>query len=184
MRNVSLFLLILILMISCKKDVVFDIKSQEDLDKNITNSYIKIAYDSENIEMKKCDDFNFEFKDVEIIKLSKSDFGVISEGLLNAKLNSVQNIPGSDFYIEYRGYKFCLNHLGNIIRNNRKMNDNPELAHLIKVKSKYYDQFSEAELEKKDSLVAWYGLPFNHESNDSLVVKSNLATKKNIIITY
>lgn len=184
MRNFSLVFIILVLLISCKKEVVLAINSQEDLDKNITNSYIKVAYDTESLDMKTCNDFSFEFKDVEVIKLSKFDFNSISEGLIKSKLNSNQNLSGVDFYVEYRGYKFCLNHLGNIIRNNRKMEDNPELAYLIKTKSKYYNQFSEADLVKKDSLIAWYDLPFNHKSNDSIALQNKITTKKNVILTF
>lgn len=183
MKNFILFILLIVLSISCNKEIVLDIKSQEDLDEKISNSYIKVAYNSESLDLKKCDEFTFEFKDVEVIKLSKSDFTTISEGLINSKLNSVQNVPGSDFYLEYRGYKFCVNHLGNVIRNNRRMNDDLDLVHLIKSKSKYYNQFSEDELNKKDTLVSKLGLPFSHDPSD-LTLNNNLDTKKNIILTY
>lgn len=184
MRKYSLLLTIIFVISSCSKEVVLDIKSQEDIDKNITNSYMKISYDFENLDLKNCDDFEFEFKDVEVIKLNKSEFNEISEGLIQSKLSSVQTISGSDFSLEYRGYKFCLNHLGNIIRNNRRMNDDQDLSYLIKSKSNYYNHFKEEELNKKDSLVNRLGLPFDYNFIDSLSVNKNVITKKNIIITF
>lgn len=184
MRKISLLLTLIFLITSCSKEVVLDIKSQEDIDKNIANSYIKVSYDYENLDLKNCNDFVFEFKDVEVIKLRKSDFDEISKGLINSKLSSVQTTTGSDFSLEYRGYKFCMNHLGNIIRNNRRMNDDQDLGYLIKSKANYYNHFTEEELVKNDSLVNRLGLPFGYNYIDSLAVSKDVLKKKNIILTY
>ena len=195
MKYVMVFFALLAL-VSCADDSTIEIKTQEDLERLLPNDYIKINYNSENLDLKNCDSLLFAFNDVQVVKVSKSEFQDISSKLISSKLKSVQNKGEADIIAEYRGYKFCMNSLGQVFRNNRALVDNPELVYAIKLKAKYFNQFKEEDLQKKDSLISKYGLPFSYkyvdpaikgvlDDKDSLRQEiQNYRTHYNIILTF
>lgn len=197
MKNLYiLFYLFLFFILSCDSVETLPIKNESDLNNALENEYIKVAFQSEDLHLKKCEDFNFTFDEVEIVKLSKSDFMTIKNGLKEAKLNSLQVSNDVDLLVEYQGVRFCMNHLGEMLKNNRKLQNNPDLVYLIKSKSNYYDFFEEDTLLKYDTLIRRNSTPFGYSyrapvkngtllENDSLKVEAiNYRTTHNIILTY
>ena len=192
----ALFFIFFTLMISCEKIDQPLITNEKELINALENEYIKIAYQSEDLELRNCVDFEFSFDEIEIIKISKSDFNTIKNGLKQAKLHSLQVTNQVDFFVEFQGERFCMNHLGEMFKNNRKLKDNPDLVHLLKSKSNYYNAFEEDVLLKNDTLVRRNGIPFGYRfhspekagkllDNDSLMVeKINHRTHHNVVLTY
>lgn len=192
----TLLFFLSIFMIGCEEKESYPMLSDKDLDAHLENEYIKINYSTDNLDLKKCNDLNFKFEDVEIVKVSKSDFLTIKEGLSKSKLNPLQLTNDADFVAEYNGKKYCMNHLGQIYRNTRKLVDNADLVYLIKTKTNYYNHFTEDDLIAKDTLINRFGVGFGYNyispktsgsllDNDSLVVeKINHKTDYNIILTY
>lgn len=185
-----------IFMISCEEKETFAILSDNDLETHLPHEYIKVNYSTENLDLKKCNDLTFTFEDVEIVKISKSDFLTIKDGLSKSKLNPLQLTNDVDFAAEYNGKKYCMNHLGQLYSNTRKLVDNADLVYLIKTKTNYYNHFTEEELLAKDTLINRFGVGFGYDymapeksgnllENDSLVVKEiNPKTHYNIVLTY
>lgn len=198
MKKIYLLLLLLItcLFAACQQEPKLEIVNQEDLDKKLPNPYIKVFFSTENLSLKPCQDLNFDFDQVEVIKLSSSDFEKIRQGLTDLKLNPKQEIMDADLGLELEGRKYCVNHLGQLYRNGRKLQDNADLVYLIKSKASYFNYFDEVDLMKQDTLVARNGLPSNYTrhkpeqngtllENDSLVIeRKNEIIKRNIIFTY
>lgn len=192
----TLLFFLSIFMIGCEEKESYSILSDKDLDAHLANEYIKINYSIDNLDLKKCNDLEFKFEDVEVVKISKSDFLTIKEGLNKSKLNPLQLTNDADFMAEYNGKKYCMNHLGQMYRNTRKLVDNADLVYLIKSKSNYYNHFTEEDLMAKDTLINRFGVGFgfsyidpetsgNLLENDSLVVeKINHKTNYNIVLTY
>ncbi|MBF0596772.1 hypothetical protein [Faecalibacter rhinopitheci] len=195
-KTFILFFLMIISICSCEENSIPTISNEEDLKKYIVNDYLKISYNTSDLYMINCADLSFSFENVEVLKISKSDYIDISKQLLNFKLSPSQTKSDIDFAIEYRDSKFCLNHLGSLYRNGRKLQSNADFVYRIKSKTNYYNYFSEEDLIKNDSLISKNGLPFNYKphnyevngkllENDSLVVeKKGSVEKKNIILTY
>lgn len=192
----TLLFFLSIFMIGCEEKESYSILSDKDLDAHLANEYIKVNYSIDNLDLKKCNDLEFKFEDVEVVKISKSDFLTIKEGLNKSKLNPLQLTNDADFMAEYNGKKYCMNHLGQMYRNTRKLVDNADLVYLIKSKSNYYNHFTEEDLMAKDTLINRFGVGFgfsyidpetsgNLLENDSLVVeKINHKTNYNIVLTY
>lgn len=126
-----LLLLILTCFFSCQQEPKLEIVNQEDLDKKLPHKYMKVFYSTENLDLKPCQDLNFEFNQVEVIKLSQSDFDKIKDALTNLKLHPKQEMMDADLGIELEGRKYCVNHLGQLFRNGRKLQENADLVYLI-----------------------------------------------------
>ncbi|WP_322971003.1 hypothetical protein [Faecalibacter sp. LW9] len=197
MKNLyALFFGCIVLLYSCESVDHLTISNENELKNTLKNEYMKISFQSENLALKNCSDFQFTFDDVEIIQLSKSDYNAIKKGLKDSKLNSLQVSNEVDFLVEYQGERYCMNHLGQMFKNNRKLNDHPELVYLLKNKSNYYNRFTEDDLMQSDTLIRRYGTPFGYHyespekagkllENDSLLIENiNHRTHHNIILTY
>ncbi|HEY4539678.1 MAG TPA: hypothetical protein VIG94_06685 [Faecalibacter sp.] len=192
----ALFFGCIALLYSCESVDHLTISNENELKNTLKNEYMKISFQSENLALKNCSDFQFTFDDVEIIQLSKSDYNAIKKGLKDSKLNSLQVSNEVDFLVEYQGERYCMNHLGQMFKNNRKLNDHPELVYLLKNKSNYYNRFTEDDLMQSDTLIRRYGTPFGYHyespekagkllENDSLLIENiNHRTHHNIILTY
>jgi len=196
--NYTYFLIFiaLSLLVSCENEQSITIKSQEELDSLYTNKYMKINFDSENLDLKSCDQLNFSFENVEVLKLSQTEFEALKKDLRDLKLNPKQENQDADLMVEIDGVKYCMNHLGQMYRNNRKLVDNPDLVHQIKTITKYYNSFDESDLMKKDTIIARNGVPFGYkrfkpEKNGTLLENQDLVVeskgeilKHNLILIY
>lgn len=196
MEKPFIFLFFLFAFFSCQEEAPVVIRNEADLKQLITHDYLKISYHTDDLSLKKCSDLSFGFDDIEVIKISQSNFEDILTGLEKAKLSPSQTNNEVDFKVEYNGRTYCLNHLGQLYRNNRKLVDDPQLVYLIKSKSNYYNYFDQEELEKNDTLISKFGTPSNYSAhvpeisgtwldNDSLKVEQGFVqTKHHIILTY
>ena len=99
----TLLFFLSIFMIGCEEKESYSILSDKDLDAHLANEYIKVNYSIDNLDLKKCNDLEFKFEDVEVVKISKSDFLTIKEGLNKSKLNPLQLTNDADFMAEYNG---------------------------------------------------------------------------------
>jgi len=181
---------------SCKKVEEYQINSEEDLTKYFEQNYIKVHFNSTDFKQQACTNLNFEFDDVTVIKVSESKFKNLIKNLKSEKLDPLQVDGQFDMTMEVQGVKYCLNNLGQIFRNKRKLIDNPDLVYDIKSDVGFYNYFNEEILTKNDSVIAKKGVPFSYKPyepevsgellEDNTINKKvqNLKTSHNIIITY
>lgn len=191
-----LIILISFCLQSCQKQEECHIQSEEDLTKYFENDYIKVHFNTTEFKQQPCANLNFEFKDVTVVKLSEHKFKNFVNNLKSEKLDPLQIDSQFDLTMELQGVKYCLNNLGQIYRNKRKLIDNPDLVYDIKSDIGFYNYYDEETLIKNDSVIAKNGVPFSYKPyqpeisgellEDNTINKKvqNLKTSHNIIITY
>ena len=176
---------------SCEENENYAIKNQNDLDLLLKNDYFKISYNTADLAGSDCVENMFSFDNIEVIKLKQKDFDEIKSSLSSARLDPLQTSVTSNLSLEYKGFKYCLNHFGELSRNNRRLEVDKELVYLISAQSEYYNFFPQEQLEKNDSLISKFGLPMSYHADQlgdlALGVKDDVASnlkKRNVIITY
>lgn len=181
---------------SCQTPEEYHIKSEEDLIKFFDKDYIKLHFNSTEFNQQACSNLNFEFDDVIVIKMTENEFKNLVNILKGEKLDPSQIDGQFDMTMEVQGVKYCLNNLGQIYRNKRKLIDNPDLVYDIKSDVGFYNYFEEEILTKNDSVIAKKGVPFSYKPfelevsgellEDQTINKKvqNLKTSHNIILTY
>lgn len=191
MKNSLVFVFLLSLsMFSCEENENYLINNQADLEQSIPNEFLKISYNPTDLESLDCSSNSFSFDQVEVVKIKKADFEKIKESLLSARLDPMQTVVTSNLTIEFRGFKYCLNHLGELSRNSRRLQINKDLVYQISTESGFYNSFRQEELEKKDTLISTFGLPFNYrfdEEKDSVAAtirEGEEKKRRNVILTY
>ena len=196
----SYFTLIIILFsfcfYACEKPEEYAINSEQDLIELFNQDYIKVHFKSQEFKQESCSNYTFKFEDVKVIKISESEFKSLISQLKVQKLDPLQVDSQFDLSIESQGVKYCLNNLGHIYRNNRKLNDNPDLVYDIKTDVGFYNYFDEKVLLKNDSVISKKGLPFSYKlykpeisgelMEDNTINKkiNNLITSHNIVLTF